>query len=148
VIEEAETWFDRGEFRRSEMAGPSRARQYLFGERDVRDLRSATTGPADRTSHGWGADLAATWRLLRAYLRGDYRAVRLRSVLAVIAGFVYFVSPVDVIPDVFVLLGFTDDVVVLALVFGWVRQELTDFRAWELQRSRLGATVLRTVRDG
>jgi uncharacterized membrane protein YkvA (DUF1232 family) len=130
------------------MPGPSRARQYLFGERDVRDLRSATEKPGDRTSHGWGADLAATWRLIRAYLRGDYRAVRLRSLVAVVVGFVYFLSPVDLIPDVFLLLGFTDDVIVLSLVFGLVRQELAGFRAWEQQRSRLGATVLRTVRDG
>jgi uncharacterized membrane protein YkvA (DUF1232 family) len=137
-----------GELRRWEMAGSSRAHQYLFGERDVRDLRSATKESGDQTSHGWAADLAATWRLIRAYLRGDYRAVRLRSVLAVIVGFVYFVSPVDLIPDVFLLLGFTDDVIVLSLVFGLVRQELAGFRTWEQQCSRLGATVLRTVRDG
>jgi uncharacterized membrane protein YkvA (DUF1232 family) len=94
------------------------------------------------------ADLAASWRLVRAYLRGEYRAVRLRSVLAVVGGLLYFVSPVDLIPDVFVLIGFTDDAIVLSLAFSVVRQELAGFRAWELASSLLDVTVLSTVREG
>jgi uncharacterized membrane protein YkvA (DUF1232 family) len=82
------------------------------------------------------ADLRATWRLIRAYLRGDYRDVRLRSVLAVVTALVYFVSPVDLIPDVFLLLGLTDDLVVVSLLFTVVRQELAGFRSWEQQGHR------------
>lgn len=129
------------------MAGPSRARQYLRGQRDVRGL-AAAAAPGDEASQGLFADLAASWRLVRAYLSGEYRAVRLRSVLAVIGGLLYFVSPVDLIPDVFVLLGFTDDAIVVSLVFGVVRQELAGFRAWELEASQLDVTVLGTVREG
>ena len=131
------------------MAGPSRVRQYLRGERDVRGLAAAATvGGGDEASHGLFADLAASWRLVRSYLRGEYRAVRLRSVLAFIGGLLYFVSPVDLIPDVFVLLGFTDDAIVLSLVFSVVRQELAGFRAWEFESSLLDVTVLHTVREG
>ena len=128
------------------MADPSRARQYLGGQRDVRGL-AAAAAPGDAASQGLFADLAASWRLVRAYLSGEYRAVRLRSVLAVIGGLLYFVSPVDLIPDVFMLLGFTDDAIVLSLVFGVVRQELAGFRAWERGSSQLEVTVLRTVRE-
>lgn len=131
------------------MAGPSRARQYLRGERDVRGLASAAAGAGgDEAAHGVFADLAASWRLFRAYLRGEYRDVRLRSVLAVLGGLLYFISPVDLIPDVFLLLGFTDDAIVISLVFGLVRQELAGFRAWELETSQLDVTVLSTVREG
>ncbi len=129
------------------MAGPSRARQYLRGERDVRGL-AAAAAPGGQDSHGLFADLAASWRLARAYLRGDYRAVRLRSVLAVLGGLLYFLSPVDLIPDVIALLGLTDDAIVLSLVFGVVRQELAGFRAWEFESSQLDVTVLSTVREG
>jgi uncharacterized membrane protein YkvA (DUF1232 family) len=118
------------------MAGRSRAWRYLTGEQDVRRLAataaSAGTG-AGQPAFGLGADLRATWRLIRAYLRGDYRAVRVRSVLAVVVALVYFVSPVDLIPDVFLLLGLTDDVVVVSLLFTVVRQELAGFRLWEQQ---------------
>ena len=130
------------------MAGPSRARQYVDGEYDVPDLRPPANRSAGQAPRGVIADLAATWRLIRAYLRGDYREVRLRSVAAVLVGLAYVLSPVDLIPDVFLPVGFTDDALVLSVVFGVVRHELAGFRAWERQRSRLGATVLRTVRDG
>jgi uncharacterized membrane protein YkvA (DUF1232 family) len=131
------------------MAGRSRARQYLFGDRDAGALREAATDPNADASHGLREDLIATWRLVRAYLRGEYRAVRLRSVLSVLGGIVYFLSPIDVIPDVFLLVGYTDDVVVVSLVFSVLRQELLGFRAWEQQRhGHLDATVLHTVRDG
>jgi uncharacterized membrane protein YkvA (DUF1232 family) len=131
------------------MAGPSRARQYLRGDRDVRGLASAAAdAPGEQASQGLFADLVATGRLIRAYVRGEYRAVRLRSVLAFIGGLVYFVSPVDLIPDVFLLLGFTDDAIVVSLVFGVLRQELADFRAWEFGSSQLDVTVLSTVREG
>jgi uncharacterized membrane protein YkvA (DUF1232 family) len=115
------------------MAGRARAWRYLTGEQDVRRLAAAATAGAatGQASHGVGADLRATWRLIRAYLRGDYRDVRLRSVLAVVVALVYFVSPVDLIPDVFLLLGLTDDLVVVSLLFTVVRQELGGFRQWE-----------------
>jgi uncharacterized membrane protein YkvA (DUF1232 family) len=119
------------------MAGPTRAGQYLTGGRDVRRLAAAaaTAGAGARSSGGFLADLAATWRMIRAYVRGDYRDVRLRSVLAFVTGVLYFLSPIDLIPDVFLLLGLTDDVVVVSLVFTVLRRELAGFRAWERQRA-------------
>jgi uncharacterized membrane protein YkvA (DUF1232 family) len=118
------------------MPGPSRARLYLRGDRDVRRLAAAATagsaaGSDHRRFRTLLADLRGIWRLLGAYVRGDYRAVRLRSVLATVVGILYFLSPVDVIPDVFLLLGLTDDAIVASLVFSVLRNELAGFRAWE-----------------
>lgn len=121
------------------MRGRSRASQYLRGRRDVRRLAVAAAGAARSdgpTSDSLTADLIATWRLVRAYVRGEYRAVRLRSVLAVVVGLAYFLSPIDLIPDVFLLLGLTDDAVVVTLVFTVLRQELVGFRTWEARRVR------------
>ena len=117
------------------MHGPTRAGQYLTGGRDVRRLTAAATAAGAGSSGGILDDLTATWRMIRAYLRGDYRDVRLRSVLALVAGVLYFLSPIDLIPDVYLLLGLTDDAVVVSLVFTVLRRELAGFRAWEQQRS-------------
>jgi uncharacterized membrane protein YkvA (DUF1232 family) len=127
------------------MPGPSRARQYLTGRRDPRGLARAAAAARGRGGswRGLGADLRDAWRLVRCYLRGDYRAVRLRSVLAALVGVLYFLSPIDLIPDVFVLLGLTDDLVVVTLVFTVLREELAGFRAWQLRCVRDAATVLR-----
>jgi uncharacterized membrane protein YkvA (DUF1232 family) len=119
------------------MRGSTRAGQYVRGGQDVRRLAAAaaTAGTGARSSDGLLADLAATWRMIRAYVRGNYRDVRLRSVLAVVTGVLYFLSPIDLVPDVFLLLGLTDDVVVVSLVFTVLRQELAGFRAWERQQA-------------
>jgi uncharacterized membrane protein YkvA (DUF1232 family) len=121
------------------MAGPTRAGRYLGGGRDVRRLAEAAAGTGSESVLD---DLRATWRMIRAYLRGDYRDVRLRSVLAVVTGVLYFLSPIDLIPDLFLLLGFTDDVVVVSLVFTVLRQELSGFRAWERHRAGQAVEVL------
>jgi uncharacterized membrane protein YkvA (DUF1232 family) len=108
----------------------SRAGRYLSGEQDLRSLRRGL--PSDeRSPSGLLADVRAAGRLVRAWVRGDYRDVRLRSVLAVVTAVAYFVFPLDLIPDVFLGLGFTDDAVVVALMFQVVRQELDGFRRWE-----------------
>ncbi len=111
----------------------TRAGEYLTGQRDPRALRGAAGAGRDEDARRYGvlADAAAVLRLVRAWWRGRYRDVRVRSILATIVAVVYFLSPVDLIPDVFALLGLTDDAVVVALMFSVVRQELAGFRAWE-----------------
>lgn len=73
-------------------------------------------------------------RLLRAYVRGTYRQIPHRALLALIGGLVYLVSPFDAIPDFLVTIGFIDDLAVLTLVLRQIRHDLDAFRAWEEQQ--------------
>ncbi len=49
---------------------------------------------------------------------------RVRGVL--LAGLAYFVLPLDFLPDVFALVGFTDDVAVLAMAFRMIQGHIAD----------------------
>ena len=80
-------------------------------------------------------DLDTAFRLLKAYGQGKYRAVPYRSMLALVAGLVYLVSPLDAIPDLLVTLGFIDDLAVLTLVISQIRHDLVRFRTWEQTQS-------------
>jgi len=51
------------------------------------------------------------------YFSGDYKELPWPSIAAIAAAIVYVVSPIDLIPDVIVPIGWTDDMVVVALVF-------------------------------
>jgi uncharacterized membrane protein YkvA (DUF1232 family) len=82
----------------------------------------------------WGSVLALL-RLLRAYWRGEYRQVPTQSLLLIVAGILYFVSPLDLIPDVIVGLGFVDDVAVLGWVLSQVRTVVDDYLRWESAQS-------------
>jgi uncharacterized membrane protein YkvA (DUF1232 family) len=49
----------------------------------------------------------------------------------IVGAVLYFVLPTDFIPDALGALGFVDDVSVIAMVVGRVRDELDRFREWE-----------------
>lgn len=76
-------------------------------------------------------DLEAMLRMARETAAGRYRHLPRRSLMAVTAGLIYFVSPLDLIPDVIPMLGFVDDVGVLAWVVHQVRRDLDGYLDWE-----------------
>ena len=79
-------------------------------------------------------DLQTALRLTRAWSRRDYRGVTRGTIVLVVAGLLYLLSPIDAIVDAIPVLGFLDDALVLGWVFGQVRSELEAFRDWENQR--------------
>ncbi len=80
-------------------------------------------------------DFKTLGRLVAAYARGEYRDVPLDSLIFVIAGLVYVVSPIDLIPDAVPVVGFADDAVAVAFVIRQVNHELAAFREWEAKAS-------------
>jgi len=80
------------------------------------------------------AYLMAMLRLLKAYCKGEYRDIAWPSLVSIILGVLYFVSPIDLIPD-FLPGGWLDDALVLALVLKSVKGDLDDFLEWETRRS-------------
>ncbi len=75
--------------------------------------------------------LRLLWMVVTDYLGGRYRKVPWRSVVVCAAAMAYVVSPVDLIPDWLVPLGWTDDLLVLALAWGVVKKELREYCAWK-----------------
>ncbi len=77
-------------------------------------------------------DFRAAVRLVVAYARGNYRDIPPDSLALVVAGLVYVVSPLDLVPDAVPVIGYMDDAVVVGWVIKSVREELDAFRAWEV----------------
>jgi uncharacterized membrane protein YkvA (DUF1232 family) len=80
-------------------------------------------------------DFKTLGRLVAAYSRGDYRDIPLDSLVMVIAGLVYVVSPIDLIPDTIPVAGYADDAVAVGFVIRQVHHELAAFREWEAKDS-------------
>jgi uncharacterized membrane protein YkvA (DUF1232 family) len=116
-----------------------RAKDYVADpqklQRLIESASSKGTKLADGPLHAVWQSVLALLRLLRAYWRGDYRQVPTQSLLLIVAGILYFVSPLDLIPDIVVGLGFVDDVAVLGWILSQVRTVLDDFLRWESARS-------------
>jgi uncharacterized membrane protein YkvA (DUF1232 family) len=69
-------------------------------------------------------------RMIQAHRSGKFK-VSSKTLGLIVLGLVYFVTPIDIIPDFMPILGFTDDLSVILAVFNSVKHEVTDFLNWE-----------------
>jgi uncharacterized membrane protein YkvA (DUF1232 family) len=74
-------------------------------------------------------------RLLRAYAQGEYREIPWKSLLLIVAAILYFINPIDVIPDLLPLVGLTDDIGVLFLVYKSISGDIDKFLEWEKSKT-------------
>lgn len=74
-------------------------------------------------------------RLIRAYAKGEYRQLPWKSVVLTVAVLIYFVSPIDVIPDLLPIIGFTDDIALLVWLFRTISNDLDTFKVWEAEQA-------------
>ncbi|GGE60875.1 uncharacterized membrane protein YkvA (DUF1232 family) [Pedobacter psychrotolerans] len=65
------------------------------------------------------------------YVNGNYTEIPKRSIVAILGGLVYFLSPIDVVPDFVPVLGFIDDIFILNLVYRQVVKDLENYKAWK-----------------
>jgi uncharacterized membrane protein YkvA (DUF1232 family) len=74
-------------------------------------------------------------RLVRAYANGSYREISVGNIVLIVAAILYFVTPVDLIPDAIPGAGLVDDAGVLAFVLAKLEIELDRYAAWERSRA-------------
>lgn len=70
-------------------------------------------------------------RLASAYASGKYREVPWKTVMTILAAIIYFLNPLDLVPDFIPLMGLTDDFGVLLWVYNSVQAEINKFLEWE-----------------
>lgn len=70
-------------------------------------------------------------RLVKAYYNGSYREVSNKSLLIGVGVLLYLVTPIDIIPDFIPMLGFLDDISLMAWFIDAFQKEIGNFRAWE-----------------
>lgn len=73
--------------------------------------------------------------LTRAYVKGEYRQIPWSSILLIMGGLLYFLNPLDLIPDFIPVKGLLDDAAVLTYVFATIHGDLERFRQWQSQKN-------------
>jgi uncharacterized membrane protein YkvA (DUF1232 family) len=76
-------------------------------------------------------------RLLRAYAQGEYREIPWKSLLLIVAAIVYFINPIDIIPDLLPIVGLTDDFAVLFMVYKSIGTDIEKFLLWEKSKTSI-----------
>lgn len=80
---------------------------------------------------GVWAKMILLFAVAKDYVNGDYTEIPKRSIIAILGGLIYFLSPIDVVPDFVPVLGFIDDVFVLNLVYKQVLKDLEKYKIWK-----------------
>ncbi len=116
----------------------------------VRAVRFAALGAVWRAlrasrrpgTPGVGERLRAVPRLVRATLLGRYTGTTRARLLMMAIAVAYVVSPVDLVPEIFVpILGLVDDAFVVAWLAGAVLLETERFLDWERHVTVVGHVV-------
>ncbi len=93
-------------------------------------------------------DLQLLQGLCLAWWRGEYRAIGSQALVAVVAALLYFLTPLDALPDWLPGLGLVDDLAVLAWVLSTWKEELAAFRAWRQAQSAGRIELIERLPDG
>ncbi len=76
-------------------------------------------------------DVKTFSRLVQEVRKGEYKDISRKAVIMIVGGLLYFISPLDAVPDFLAGVGLLDDVAVIGFVAGQLKQELEKFREWE-----------------
>ena len=95
------------------------------------DQASAKLGSHREIFTAITGDIETLLRLVRACINGRYPEIPWRTLLWAGAALIYFVSPLDLIPDFILGTGLLDDLAVLTYVLALLKTELSEFRDWE-----------------
>ncbi len=83
-------------------------------------------GPLDEI---WGK-LQLVFSLIKDWILGEYKQIPMGSLMILIVGLIYFITPIDILPDL-IPGGFVDDVVILGFLFKQISSDMEVYRLWK-----------------
>lgn len=116
----------------------SKAKDYLNSPDKIPNLIEKAKKKAKKKSgplrEVWEA-LMTFFRLLKAYAKKEYREIPWESIVLILATVIYFVMPIDLIPD-FLPWGYIDDSALIAWTMRSVALDIENFRQWEKEQGK------------
>lgn len=97
----------------------------------IRDALQKSGGLNGDKMQGFREQIGLLSRMLKSYASGQYRDIPWKTLIRMIAVLIYFVSPIDFIPDLLPIVGITDDVALVVWLISAIRDDIEKFRFWE-----------------
>ncbi|WP_456325151.1 YkvA family protein [Desulfonauticus submarinus] len=70
------------------------------------------------------------WNMLKDFREGRYE-LPWKTIAAIVAALLYFISPVDLLPDFIPVLGYLDDAVVIGFALKLIQNDLEKYRQYK-----------------
>ena len=109
----------------------------------IRDALEKSGGLSGVNIAAFRDQLSVVTRLLKAYASGDYRQLPWKTLIRIIAVLIYFVSPIDILPDFLPIVGLTDDIALMFWLFSGIKDDIEKFRQWEQTTASSGEPTAR-----
>lgn len=82
-------------------------------------------------------DIPLVCSMIIDYTKGRYKAVPISTIIGLTAAILYFVSPVDLIPDFIPVIGQIDDIGVLIFALKRAHNDIMEYKAWKYKGNQL-----------
>jgi uncharacterized membrane protein YkvA (DUF1232 family) len=82
-------------------------------------------------------DIKLMLSLLNDYRKGDYKDIPWNIIAAITGAIIYFISPIDVIPDFIPVVGYMDDALVIKLALDFASEDLNKYSLWKTERENI-----------
>ena len=83
------------------------------------------------------AEIPMMASLVKSYVKNEYTDIPIGTIVAVLGALIYFVSPVDLIPDNIPGAGYIDDGVVITVCLKMVDSDLQEYKIWREQNGKV-----------
>lgn len=114
----------------------SKAQKYIDDKDKAEDLLNKARKKAEVKKKGsfeeiWN-NIKLLFSLFGDWINGSYRDVPLGSIVVIIIGLIYFLTPMDIIPDFIIAGGYVDDAAVLGFIIKQIGSDLNKYNEWKL----------------
>ena len=77
------------------------------------------------------SDVAVLLSMLRAYIKKQYTDVSIATILAAVAGLIYVVNPMDIVPEYILGVGVLDDAAIVGIILQAMHMDLNKYKKWQ-----------------
>lgn len=78
-----------------------------------------------------GDYISLVLRMISSYISGAYNQTPWQTIVMLVAGLLYFITPLDAIPDFIPIAGLIDDATVLVWLGKCFQDDLSRYKRWE-----------------
>jgi uncharacterized membrane protein YkvA (DUF1232 family) len=86
-------------------------------------------------------DILLLWEMLNAWFKGEYKDIPKKTIVLIITALIYFISPIDLIPD-WLPGGFIDDAALITWVLQSMSSDIQKFNTWKKNGKKVSLSIV------
>jgi uncharacterized membrane protein YkvA (DUF1232 family) len=86
-------------------------------------------------------DILLLWEMLNAWFKGEYKDIPKKTIVLIITALLYFISPIDLIPD-WLPGGFIDDAALITWVLQSMSSDIQKFNVWKKKGKKISLSIV------